>query len=844
MNAMADRPLDREHPWPGLMSFSERAQEFFHGRDAETGELLRLVKRSPLTVLFGQSGLGKTSLVQAGLFPRLRQQDFLPVYIRLDLANHTLPLVEQVKSAVAEAIAEQRIQARPPAADETLWEYFHREDIDFWTEKNHLVVPVLVFDQFEEIFTLLRSHDSAQDDRRRLVTALAELIENRTPPSVADRLDREPERTADFDFAKQNCRLVLSFREDFLAHFEELRRTIPSIMSNRMRLTRMTGRQALEVVERSGGHLIEPGAARRIIAFVASGREGTEVDLDTLEVEPSLLSVVCQELNTKRIAAGQPLITAGLLAGYHTAIIADFYASSTADIDPRCKRFIEDRLLTEAGHRDSCALEDAVNINGVSREAIDTLISRRLLRLEERFGVLRVELTHDLVTGVIRESRDHRLEQARAAEEKRQQKRRVRRLALIGVAMAAVAVVMLAAAFKFYRQSLIIAEERELLLGHITTMTAELADEIRLVPGSVDVVSYFASDGDDFVESWNAHLRNTGDGDDLRAVNRLKVGNLVVLAGSNIIRGSLSESLKDLAAAEAILDDMASRSPDSGEFSSQRLDLLLQRGQALRLQGKWAEAAADARAALALADRIVAATPDDRRAKRRLSTALNGAGDALLRDKTPGDKGLGDDKIAAADALYQRSRQMAEAGSGGAAELAAADTADSRDRLFWLRQAALGHAKRADVLRAQGKIEEAQAEYQERVRLTRALKMADPVRSRVGVAFAQYQMGQMLLKDGRLPEAAQALGESALTFETLADFDPKNIFWPKLCADVGVARGDLALAQGNPSEAAVQYEEARHTYERLDAIDPTNQAIHDGVTVAAAKRDKVLDAAN
>ena len=39
-------------------------------------ELLRLIKREPLTVLFGQSGLGKSSLLQAGVFPRLRAANF------------------------------------------------------------------------------------------------------------------------------------------------------------------------------------------------------------------------------------------------------------------------------------------------------------------------------------------------------------------------------------------------------------------------------------------------------------------------------------------------------------------------------------------------------------------------------------------------------------------------------------------------------------------------------------------------------------------------------------------------------------------------------------------------
>jgi hypothetical protein len=60
-------PADAGNPWPGLAAFTEAAKDSFNGRDAEAEELLRRVTTAPLTVLFGKSGLGKTSLLQAGL---------------------------------------------------------------------------------------------------------------------------------------------------------------------------------------------------------------------------------------------------------------------------------------------------------------------------------------------------------------------------------------------------------------------------------------------------------------------------------------------------------------------------------------------------------------------------------------------------------------------------------------------------------------------------------------------------------------------------------------------------------------------------------------------------------
>jgi hypothetical protein len=414
-----DHALDAENPWPGLMPFSETTQAFFHGRDIETAELFRRVRRALLTVLFGQSGLGKTSLLSAGLFPQLRAADCLPVYLRLDLSNARLSPVEQIKAALAENFAEHGVEGRPPSDNTTLWAYFHDKETEFWSRRNRVVIPVLVLDQFEEIFTL--GHRAPSVDE--LLDELAALVENRPPESVRTALEDNPESTLQYDFAKQSCKLVLALREDFLPDLEDLRHRMPSIMDNRMRLTRMDGRQARDVVLASGSHLVAPEVTEKVIAFVAAsrGRSGEETvsdaELAGLEIEPALLSIVCRELNNKRIRVGQAQITADLLEGAQQEIVAEFYKSSLVGIDPAARLFIEEQLLTSEGYRDSRPLADALHQSGVTRADIDRLVARRLLRIEERFGTQWVELTHDLLTNVIRQQRDLRREQTRAARE-------------------------------------------------------------------------------------------------------------------------------------------------------------------------------------------------------------------------------------------------------------------------------------------------------------------------------------------------------------------------------------------------------------------------------------------
>jgi hypothetical protein len=87
--------------------------------------------------------LGKSSLLQAGLFPLLRETDHLPLYLRLDHNADAPPLAEQVKAALNAAFIEARADAPTLGPNETLWEYFHRKDVDIWSAKNRLLTPVL-----------------------------------------------------------------------------------------------------------------------------------------------------------------------------------------------------------------------------------------------------------------------------------------------------------------------------------------------------------------------------------------------------------------------------------------------------------------------------------------------------------------------------------------------------------------------------------------------------------------------------------------------------------------------------------------------------------------------------
>lgn len=474
--SISSSAIDRENPWPGLASFTEDARGFFYGREKETDELSRLVRRQTLTVLFGQSGLGKSSLIQAGLFPLLREADFLPLYLRLDHGPDSPGLAEQVKAALVAAFAREKADAPAPRADETLWEYFHRKDIDIWSAKNRLLTPVLAFDQFEEIFTLGRADEAARDRSRAFLVELACLVENRAPPAVQEKLDHGDLDPTRFNHDKPSCQVILSLREDFLPDLEGLKQEMPALIHNRLRLKKLSGTQALEIVTKPAPQLIADGVAEKIVEFVAGARGGSAERLAELDVEPPLLSVICRELNDRRRTLGQAQITADLVSGNRREILTDFYERSVGDLPEAMRAFVEDHLLTKSGFRDNLALETALEFPGVTRELIDTLVARRLLRLEDRLGVQRVELTHDVLAEVVRNARDDRQRRLALADASRAA---VRQRWVIGGLAAAVVALLVGAFFgiRAQKRSASQASQTDLVLG------SRLLDEGKLSEG-------------------------------------------------------------------------------------------------------------------------------------------------------------------------------------------------------------------------------------------------------------------------------------------------------------------------------------------------------------------------
>lgn len=147
------------NPYRGLKSFTEVDDAYFFGREAFTAKLQQAVKQHPLTVLVGPSGSGKSSVIQAGLIPTLKQDnDFTIVKARPGTrpfhalcrsliimayppSEHFAQESEQFRHKQADKIAEQW-QAGDLTLPQVIREHFRQRTAA------HLLI---IIDQFEEL---------------------------------------------------------------------------------------------------------------------------------------------------------------------------------------------------------------------------------------------------------------------------------------------------------------------------------------------------------------------------------------------------------------------------------------------------------------------------------------------------------------------------------------------------------------------------------------------------------------------------------------------------------------------------------------------------------------------
>ncbi len=438
-------PSINTNPWKGLNFYKEG--EIIYGRNDEIESLARYILNNTQTVLYGKSGIGKSSILNAGIFPIARAKGMIPVAVRLDHSND-VSYIEQIRDAVAESGADAH-EVLPPIDEktETLWEYLHRNI--FFDANGNRTQLLIVFDQFEEVFTLQQN----EKVKRAFFEEIADLINDVTPLYIINADNKGGDKPAvkteevaqsltdiDIDLNLDDVgtaasprrylehhdhHIVFTLREDFLSYLERYTAYIPAMKSNRFALLPLNEEQASEIIMKPVPGMVDKGVAQLIIQKV-TGKSDFELDgIPELDVDAAVLSLYLSRLYIKKEENSR--ITADLVNQFSEDIIKDFYEESVADLPPVEIEKIEDQLLTYDGRRNNVSRGDLVR-EGVSDAVLNTLVDdRKLLRQFSYQDDIRVEYMHDILCPIVDERIENREEARRMAEEQRKQEEEQRK---------------------------------------------------------------------------------------------------------------------------------------------------------------------------------------------------------------------------------------------------------------------------------------------------------------------------------------------------------------------------------------------------------------------------------
>ena len=376
--------------WNMLDSYKEG--QAIYGRDEEIESISESILYNVQTFVYGKSGIGKTSLLQAGIFPVLRKNHYFPVIIRLAFyEKETLTSVVK-KLVFEEAKTENHQIGKLPLnfhpidnsdiSDCSLQTFFSK--VKFEDESGEPYIPVLIFDQFEET---INNEDNWQRTVDFLKNDLYDLLDNSSVISGET-------------LPYTNYRIVISMREDYLYCLEDIvdRFSLWELRYNRFRVKALNDEKATEVIRKTfGANGLEEGKVELIvntIIRIVKLNSGTRFT----EINTALLSLICSLLHENSEDACVRYKDLRNINSY----LRSYYDDICNEIGSGATHYLESHLLTKDGRRSSVDESEAINSGKIKQEALDYLVEKRLLRRVKTDNTSnRYEYIHDLFAKMV-----------------------------------------------------------------------------------------------------------------------------------------------------------------------------------------------------------------------------------------------------------------------------------------------------------------------------------------------------------------------------------------------------------------------------------------------------------
>jgi WD40 repeat protein len=454
----------RDNPYFGLEYYDEQFGAWFFGREAEGSKIITNLRAARLTLLHAESGVGKSSLLRAGVAWRMRKlaDDMsarhrpvrsVPVVFTSWKDDPSRDLVTSVGAAIQPYLAERPGPALPP----------DRLDLAIEAASGAVNASLLIMlDQFEEYF-LYRSREPV-------------------PERFADELARCINRT------DLRANFLIAIREDAYAGLGDLfKGRIPNVYGNYLHidyLDRACAERAIREPLAVYNSLRDPSqqvalqdelvdAVLDDVRAFGSHADGSPTAANgDVRIATPLLQLVMERIwNAERADGSRELRLATLQKLRGVRMIVDAHLGKALDSLSSAERQTAidmfDHLVTPSGGKIAESVSDLARRTGHSEEQVSTVLAKldheRIVRPiaaapgQDPMRFRRYEIFHDVLAPTIN--------RAIAAREGQRRVRRIRRFAALAVALlvvvAAVAVSLAYFSIKANNEKLT-AESREL----------------------------------------------------------------------------------------------------------------------------------------------------------------------------------------------------------------------------------------------------------------------------------------------------------------------------------------------------------------------------------------------
>jgi hypothetical protein len=395
----ATEPRVRRNPYVGPRPF--RSGDRLYGRAGEARDVVVMLMAERVLLVHSPSGAGKTSLLQAEVIPRLRDDGFdvsEPLRVNAVPVDGVTPLNRYAWSVIV-GIAGAEAASNPALAGMKLAQFIDSEHDPHRGAEDR----VLVIDQLEEILTLDPGDRAKQ----------AEFFED------LGNVLRSHKRWA-----------LLSIREDFMGGLAQFAALVPSNLKVRYRIDFLSHKAALEATKLPAsdqGVTFDDAAANALVEDLAKVRRQLpgEQKATTIEgpyVEPVQLQVVCTELwrrlHEESGAAPERIQLADVEQfGDFDAALGEYYTNALAKIaettgasERVIRDWIEEKLITEEGRMRNQS-QTGPPVGEEEEEVLTQLAEVYLIRSDQRAGATWYELAHDrLIDPICRNNQDWRYE--------------------------------------------------------------------------------------------------------------------------------------------------------------------------------------------------------------------------------------------------------------------------------------------------------------------------------------------------------------------------------------------------------------------------------------------------